>query len=165
MGYLWIIVAFAVAATVILALVVSRGRRAARVLVDREQAIQEFSEQRDELSRVFLKTASASGKPRGLRWTGCELSGPPLFAVDDRSGELIAMLGATISFAAIEGGGMEDVEAVGNLRSATAVFMHRGEGWMTDGRVIFNLEPAEALAKFQGTLRALGSPAAANSSR
>jgi hypothetical protein len=33
--------------------------------------------------------------------------------------------------------------------------MHRGEGWMTDGRVIFNLEPAEALAKFQGTLRPL----------
>ncbi|QDT74061.1 hypothetical protein [Lacipirellula limnantheis] len=157
MGYLWMIAVLAggVAATVFAATRFNR-RRLRRAVAGREDAIQEFSQQRDDLTGLFLRTASASGKPRGLRWTGCELSGTPLFAADDATGELIALAAATISFAAIEGGGMEDVEAVGNLRSATAVFMHRGDGWITDGRVIFNLEPAEALAKFQGTLRPLG---------
>jgi hypothetical protein len=155
MGYLWIIVALAVIVIIGFAAVTSKRRRAARAVADRERAIREFSEQRDDLTGLFLRTAGSTGKPRGLRWTGCELSGAPLFAVDDATGELIALVGATVSFAAIEGGGMEEVEAVGNLRSATAVFMHRGDGWITDGRVIFNLEPAEALAKFQGTLRPL----------
>lgn len=162
MGYLWIIAAIAGVGAVWLALVVFKSRRAARSLASRDQAIREFSEHRDDLTGLFLRTAGATGKPRGLRWTGCELSGPPLFAVDDATGELIALVAATISFAAIEGGGMEDVEAVGNLRSATAVFMHRGQGWITEGRVIFNLEPAEALAKFQGTLRPLTDNGAAS---
>jgi hypothetical protein len=155
MGYLWIIAALAVIVVIGFAAATFKRRRLARAVADREGAIREFSEQRDDLTGLFLRTAGSTGKPRGLRWTGCELSGAPLFAVDDATGELIALVGATVSFAAIEGGGMEEVEAVGNLRSATAVFMHRGDGWITDGRVIFNLEPAEALAKFQGTLRPL----------
>jgi len=155
MGYLWIIGGLAAIAFFGVAVVALNRRQATRKTFNRKRAIQEFAAERDDLSGLFLRTAAASGKPRGLRWTGCELSGSPLFAVDDVTGELIALIAATISFAAIEGGGMEEVEAVGNLRSATAVFMHRGEGWMTDGRVIFNLEPAEALAKFQGTLRPL----------
>lgn len=155
MGYFWIIGGLAAIAVFGIAVVALNRRQATRKAFNRERAIQEFAAERDDLCGLFLRTAAASGKPRGLRWTGCELSGPPLFAVDDATGELIALIAATISFAAIEGGGMEEVEAVGNLRSATAVFMHRGEGWMTDGRVIFNLEPAEALAKFQGTLRPL----------
>lgn len=155
MGYLWIIAAIALIAIVGVAAASLKRLQATRAAVNRERAIQEFATERDDLTGLFLRTAAASGKPRGLRWTGCELSGPPLFAIDDATGELIALIAATISFAAIEGGGMEEVEAVGNLRSATAVFMHRGIGWITDGRVIFNLEPAEALAKFQGTLRPL----------
>ncbi|MEK6248535.1 MAG: hypothetical protein N2C12_10180, partial [Planctomycetales bacterium] len=58
----------------------------------------------------------------------------------------------TISFEAIEGGGMEEVEAVSNLRAATAVFFMDGDRWDTRGRVIFNLEPAEAIERFQGVL-------------
>ena len=73
----------------------------------------------------------------------------------DGHARLYALVAATISFEAIEGGGMEDVEAVGNLRSATAVFLHRDRQWTTDGRVIFNLEPAEALARFDATLQPL----------
>ena len=47
---------------------------------------------------------------------------------------------------------MEDVEAVGNLRSATAVFAHRRGAWTTEGRVVFNLEPNEALEHFSESL-------------
>jgi hypothetical protein len=47
---------------------------------------------------------------------------------------------------------MEEVEAVGNLRAGTAIFVWRGGEWQTDGRAVFNLEPAETLAKYAESL-------------
>ena len=45
------------------------------------------------------------------------------------TGLLLALTPVTIAFEAIEGGPMEGVEAVGNLRAATAVFTYvRGHG-------------------------------------
>lgn len=143
-------------AAILVALGAARARRVQRELSVREGAIENFAGRRQELSREFLQAAAATGKPRGLRWVGCELSGPPLFAQEEPSGQLAALVGATVSFEAIPGGGMEEVEAVGNLRSATALFVFRGGAWTTDGRVIFNLEPAEALARLSPALRPLG---------
>ncbi|HEX6961418.1 MAG TPA: hypothetical protein VF175_06090 [Lacipirellula sp.] len=119
---------------------------------NRETAMKNFEPSRSLLAGEFLAAATATGKPRGLRWKAVELAGPPTFAADPR-GSLYALVAATISFEAIEGGGMEDVEAVGNLRSATAVFAHRNGRWTTDGRVIFNLEPAEAIERFDAALQ------------
>jgi hypothetical protein len=50
---------------------------------------------------------------------------------------------------------MEEVEAVGNLRSATAVFGYRDGAWGTDGRAVFNLEPSEALDRFGAALESV----------
>ena len=61
---------------------------------------------------------------------------------------LAALAGVTIQFEAIEGGDMEGVAAVGNLRNASAVFFyHRGQ-WHTTGKAVFNLNPDEALTHF-----------------
>jgi hypothetical protein len=117
--------------------------------------MEQFHAQRGKLEGVFLTAANATGKPRGLHWASCRLDPPVLFAADRPSGELYALVGATVSFEAIEGGGMEDVEAVGNLRYATAVFVHRGGAWTTDGRAVFNLEPAQALQRFGESLTAV----------
>ncbi len=127
---------------------VPRGARLQRVIA-------QLGAHGDALAAEFLQAASATGKPRGLRWKSCELTGPPLFAADTKSQHIYALIAVTISFEAIEGGAMEDVEAVGNLRSATAVFTHRGGAWTTDGRVIFNLEPEEALKRFSAALTPL----------
>ncbi len=124
----------------------------------RRRAMHEFDQQRAELAAEFLTAAAAGGKPRGLRWKSCDFTGSPLFAVDDARDTLYALVGVTVSFEAIEGGGMEEVEAVGNLRSATGVFHNRDGRWTSDGRVIFNLGPAEALRHFQSTLRVVESP-------
>ena len=51
---------------------------------------------------------------------------------------------------------MEDVEAVGNLRAATAVFTHNGREWTTHGRTIFNLEPHEVLERHRDSLDSVG---------
>lgn len=129
---------------------------AARRIADRAAAMAKFPAQRQSLAEPFREAASATGKPRGLRWVACELDEPTRFATDRATGELYAFTGVTISFEAIAGGGMEDVEAVSNLRSATAVFVHRGGRWATDGRVVFNLDPDQALAHFRDTIEAIG---------
>ena len=74
------------------------------------------------------------------------------FAKDRATGQLRALVAVTISFEAIEGGGMEDVEAVGNLRAATAVFFFDGTKWKTNGRALFNLNPAEAIEHYRHEL-------------
>jgi len=129
-----------------------RRWRAAQQEAKCQLAILQFDDLLDELQHEFLTAAEATGKPRGLRWKQCDLGEARLFARDATNGELIALVGATISFEAIAGGDMEEVEAVGNLRFATAIFVYRQGKWTTDGRVVFNLEPAQALERFQESL-------------
>jgi hypothetical protein len=149
MGQPWMYVVTLLGVAV--AVIVWLQSRSSRRESSRQGAMLTFEQHRQDLGEHFLGAAAATGKPRGLRWKSVELAGPPLFAVDSK-GVLYALVAATISFEAIEGGGMEEVEAVGNLRSATAVFVFRHGEWTTDGRVIFNLEPAEALRRFEAAL-------------
>jgi hypothetical protein len=152
-GVIVLIVLIVVACAGIAAFVWRRVRTAGKAW-RRAEAIAQFPEQRPRLEGEFLAAAQATGKPRGLRWTGCQLAGEPLLAADRASGELFALVAATVSFAAVEGGGMEDVEAVGNLRAATAVFVHRDGRWTTDGRAVFNLDPAGTLEHYRESLQA-----------
>ncbi|MEX0820371.1 MAG: hypothetical protein WD070_12295 [Pirellulaceae bacterium] len=122
-----------------------------------KQACQSFHLRREWLEADFLSQAMASGKPRGLRWMNCDFDDSISFARDRRTGRYRALVGVTISFEAIQGGGMEDVEAVGNLRAATVVFRLDGPQWRADGRALFNLNPAEAIERYQDELETVES--------
>ena len=111
-----------------------------------------FFLRREWLEAEFLKLAGLSGSPRGLRWVDCEFDNDVQFAKDRTSGQLRALVAATIGFEAIEGGDMEDVEAVGNLRAATTIFAFDGKKWTTSGRALFNLNPTEAIRHYQHEL-------------
>jgi len=115
-----------------------------------------FHRQRERLEAKFLQLASESGMPRGLRWVNCDFRDEVSLARDCETGALTALVAVTISFEAIEGGGMEEVEAVSNLRAATAVFQYENGKWTTLGRAIMNLEPVEAIAHFRGKLAPIG---------
>jgi len=132
-----------------------RRSRAAQLKALRELACLEFCDIRPQLEKIFLDAATATGKPRGLKWEKCQLGEDQVFAVDRVTGELYALAGATISFSAIAGGDMEDVEAVGNLRYATVVLVYRQGSWQSDGQVMFNLEPAQAVERYQESLSRL----------
>ena len=108
-----------------------------------------FARQRPQLEQEFLAAAAASGKPRGLRWKACEWEPVVEFARERATGSLTALAGVVIQFEAVEGGDMEGVAAVGNLRNASAVFFFHGGRWRTTGKTVFNLNPDEALARFQ----------------
>jgi hypothetical protein len=117
--------------------------------VQSERAREHFVLQRERLEAQFFTAASASGKPRGLRWTNCEFNGGFELARDRHSRQIIALVPVTIQFEAIEGGDMEGLPAVGNLRNASAVFFFERGQWRTVGKAVFNMNPDEALVHFQ----------------
>lgn len=130
----------------------ARGRAATK---DPQEVRDAFQSRRSELQAAFFAIASQSGKPRGLRWKECQWNELLAWARDRGTGQLLALVGVTIAFEAIEGGDMEGVEAVGNLRNATAVFYFDGAEWRTVGRVVFNLNPVETIAHFQNAYERL----------
>ena len=101
----------------------------------------DFRRQREQLEAKFVDRAGSSGKPRGLRWSDVAFEDEVSYARDRKSGQLRALVAIEVCFEAIEGGGMEEVEAVSNVRAATAEFLHDGTAWTTEGRVFFNLAP------------------------
>lgn len=120
-----------------------------------QKARSQFDRHRAELENDFFTAAAASGKPRGLRWVDCNFHEGWLLARDIASSELHALAGVTVRFEAIEGGDMEEVEAVSNLRCATAVFTYNKKHWITAGRVVFNLEPLETIEHYKDSLLAV----------
>jgi hypothetical protein len=127
------------------AVVAMRPLRAARQAEKLARAQRDFHRQREPLEARFIERAAASGKPRGLRWVDVEFDDDVLYARDRRTRRLKALVAIEVSFEAVEGGGMEEVEAVSRVRAATAEFIHDGDRWATQGRVYFNLAPSAAV--------------------
>jgi len=122
-----------------------------------EQARILFQRQRERLELQFFQAATASGKPRGLRWKAVDWESGVEFARERASGRLAALVAVTIQFEAVEGSDMEGLPAVANLRNASAVFFFHGGRWHTTGKTVFNLNPDEALAHFHNQYERLPS--------
>lgn len=128
----------------------TRPLRLARVAEKLARAQRDFHRQREFLEARFIERAAASGKPRGLRWSDVDFDDDVIYARDRRTRRLKALVAIEVCFEAVEGGGMEEVEAVSNVRAATAEFLHDGARWTTEGKVYFNLVPA-ATVKYLAT--------------
>lgn len=123
--------------------------------VDLARAKQVFARRREWLEAEFFTRASTSGKPRGLLWSDCEFHDSVTWARERGSGQWYALVGVTIQFEAVPGGGMEDNPNVGNLRAGTALFKFANDEWTTDGQVRFNLDPAQTIQHFHDELEAV----------
>ena len=148
-----IVATFAVAAVSGVAIMLAtRPLRVARAAEKLARAQRDFHRQRELLEARFVDRAASSGKPRGLRWTDVDFDDDVIYARDRRTRRLKALVAIEVGFEAIEGGGMEEVEAVSNIRAATAEFLHDGDRWTTEGRVFFNLAPAATVKYLQTDL-------------
>ncbi len=117
------------------------------------EAQSQFRRMREQLEAKFLQKAALTGKPRGLRWADCEFENDVTYARDRQSGQLSAFVAVSIKFEAIEGGGMEEVEAVQQRKYGTAVFRYdRKHLWVPDAQPMFNLDPNEAVRRLHDTL-------------
>ncbi|MCU0879613.1 MAG: hypothetical protein MUF06_17695 [Pirellulaceae bacterium] len=146
----WITAALVVLAVIGVGIGVSLWGRPRRSTLVKARKL--FQLRREWLEARFFTKAAASGKPRGLEWVDCEFEDSVSFARDRHTGQLRALVGVTIKFRAVEGGGMEDNPNVDNLRAASAVFLFDGEEWTSDGRVIQNLNPVQAIEHFRQEL-------------
>ena len=124
-------------------------------LREEQHALRVFPTQREQLEARFFDVAAAVGKPRGLRWLECDWQNEVTFARDKESGLMTAFVAVNIRFEAVEGGDMEDVEAVGTVRDAAAVFHYRRGQWGTGGRALFNMNPADAVTRLEGQYEAV----------
>jgi len=132
-----------------------RSWQAAAAEAREKQAKEDFRRGREKLEAQFFATAARRGVPRGLAWVRCDFADEVVFARDKSNRELLALVLVTIGFEAIEGGGMEEVEAVSRLRAASALFRYHGDAWSTDGRPMMNLEPREAIVHLKGEVEAV----------
>src|SRR5262245_1491889 len=152
----WILGIVLGGAVLIVVLRMWRPLKAFGRVVQIERARELFRLQRERLEAQFFKAAAASGKPRGLRWKDCEWDDPVEYVRDKQSGQIAALVGVTIQFEAIEGGDMEGLPAVGNLRNASAVFFFHAGQWHTVGRAVFNMNPDEAITHFKNQYERVG---------
>lgn len=150
-AYEWVVAAAAallVVAAGIGAVVAWRRWKSRRSESNMSRARDSFHLRREWLEARFVSLYSHGGAPRGLACVDCEFEDDVTFARDRHSGHLRALVGVTIGFKAIEGGGMEDNPNVGNLRVATAVFRFDGAEWSSTGEPKFNLNPAQVIAHY-----------------
>ena len=118
------------------------------------QARRDFHLQRERLEVKFVQLGLISTKAHTPRWTDCRFEDDVAYARSRSTGELSAFVAVTIEME-----GFDDdfsVGAVGNVRTATAVFRFDGNHWETDGRAIFNLSPTEAIHFYQRDLEMVG---------
>jgi hypothetical protein len=148
MGWWWLVLGGATVLAVLALLAWRPLRRLARE-AEVQHARQLFVRQREHLEARFLTAAAATGKPRGLRWKGCEWESRVELARERTTGRLAALVGVTIQFEAVPGSDMEGLPAVGNLRNASAVFFFDRGRWHTVGKAVFNMNPEEAIAHYQ----------------
>jgi hypothetical protein len=121
-----------------------------------ERARELFRLQHERFEHALLEAAVATGKPRGLRWVGCEITGDAVLARDGAARRIVALVPVVIRFEPEDGSDMEDVPAAREPRPATAVFTFVKGGWDTDGRVVFNHTPEQAAAAFGRHLTVIG---------
>ena len=113
-------------------------------------AVDLFRMQREQLEAKFFDLARGRGIPRDLRWVDCEWLPEVTWGRAIEDGMLTAFVGVNIRFEAIEGGDMEDVEAVGLVRDAAAIFHFQDGRWGTGGRAMFNMDPVDAIDRLSG---------------
>lgn len=143
---LWTGIGVTVAVVVWLVLQARESVRRQR-LQDSRFAVRIFRYRREMLEAKFLDLARAHGKPRGLIWSDCEWLPEVSFARDRETGLLTAFVAIRVHFQP-ELEGEEDEEVVSWRREATALFHYERGTWGTGGRVLFNLQPHDALERF-----------------
>lgn len=118
-----------------------------------ERARELFRLQHERFEEQLLKTATATGLPRGLKWLSCPISGDALLVRDSLTGGIVALVPVVIQFEPIEGSDMVDVPAAHEPRPATAVFSFAHGTWETNGRVVFNHTPEQTVAAYAPQFR------------
>lgn len=143
------------AAAVLVAVGLIRWLRQFWQAVLAERARELFRLQHERFEEQLLKTAAATGLPRGLMWQSCCITGDALLVRDQRTHGIVALVPVVIQFEPEPGSDMVDVPAAREPRPATAVFALTRGDWETAGKIVFNHTPEQTVAAFAPQFRVI----------
>ena len=150
----WIPVACAVVA--VLVCLMWRPCQAATREARLAQARKEFHRQREWLEAKFISLAPSRGESDSPRWSNCEFDDAVSYVRQRSTGELSAFVAVTVALEGIGPGGTSATAFMSSIQAGTAVFRFDNGRWATDGRLIHNLSPDEAIRYYQGDLEMVG---------
>jgi hypothetical protein len=155
----WILIACLLAVAAILVLwrpfqIAAREARFAK-------ARKEFHRQREWLEVRFIARASSTARSpdlhgEGARWSNCDFDDAVSYVRHRTTGELSAFVAVTVALEGISHISASASDLMNNLQAGTAVFRFEKDHWVTDGRVILNLSPNEAIRFYQNDLEMVG---------
>jgi hypothetical protein len=120
------------------------------------RARKEFHRQREWLEAKFIRLAAAHHAPDSPRWSDCDFDDGVSYVRNRVTGELCAFVAVTVALDGLEQSSGSAADLIGRLRAGTAVFRRSKDRWETDGRVILNLSPSEAIRFYQSDLEIVG---------
>ena len=117
-----------------------------------ERARRLFHWRREWLEADLITLASRAHQSHGIQWADCEFDDEAVFATERRTGQLRALVGLVVRLKTADVRSATDDALAAGLQLATAVFQFDGRQWSTDGRLLLNLSPLEAIERFQHEL-------------
>ncbi len=150
----WILIAFmlVVGATLALWRPLQLATREARFA----KARKEFHRQREWLEVRFIARAGSPSRADEARWSNCDFDDAVSYVRHRTTGELSAFVAVTVALEGISQMTTSATDLMSNLQAGTAVFRFEKDHWVTDGRVILNLSPNEAIRFYQNDLEMVG---------
>ena len=152
----WWWIPFACAMFAVVVLLLWRPCQAAAREARFAQARKVFHKQREWLEVKFISLAPSQGKPDAQRWSNCEFDDAVSYVRHRGTGELSAFVAVTVALESISQTTASTTDLMSNLQAGTAVFRFDKDHWVTDGRVILNLSPSEAIRVYQNDLEMVG---------
>ena len=115
-----------------------------------------FHREREWLEAKFIRRAVAHTKPEAPRWADCDFDDSVAYVRDRTTGELSAFVAVTVALEGVSHSSASASDLIGNLRAGTAIFRFDKDHWETEGRVLLNLSPTEAIRFYQNDLEMVG---------
>jgi hypothetical protein len=120
------------------------------------QARNRFHRQREWLEAKFIRLAAAQAPPEAPRWADCDFEDGVSYVRHRTTGELSAFVAVTVALEGVSQPAASGGDLIGNFRAGTAVFRFDKDHWETEGRVILNLTPREAIRFYQSDFEIVG---------
>jgi hypothetical protein len=142
----WLLIA--IGALVALGILLWGPARAAAREARLAQAKKDFHKQRERLEAKVIRLAER--RTDAPHWATCEFKDAVAYVRHRLTRELSAFVEVNVlvaPFDGLPGGG--GALASDCFHTGTAIFRFDGKHWETDGRVIFDLSPAEAIRSYQ----------------
>lgn len=110
-----------------------------------DRAVNSFRLQREYVEAKFFDVAGSLGQQPAVRWRECEWQRNATFARDLQSGVITAFVSLVVHFETTEEAQQLGAEGGATACQAAALFHYHEGRWTTNGWILLNMDPDDAL--------------------